>query len=258
MMNSLLPSASRLRRGAVLQTSPFSALRLLSLRATHLRRQAHQGARSLATSNATGGTPSAAVVEINDQIEKLKIAQEEFLSFNQEKVDHIFQHVAHEAAKARVPLARLAVQETRLGAFEDKVVKNGVACELPLSRYLHAKTVGIIDRNETEGLTKIAVPKGPIASILPTTNPTSTAILKSLFALKTRNSMIFLPHPRAAKSTAEAVRIVHDAAVAAGAPKNVIQCVTPSKEASHTVLHHPDIRLILATGGPGMVKASCK
>lgn len=197
-----------------------------------------------------------AVKDINEQIVKLKQAQAEFATYTQEQVDHIFQHVAHEAAKQRVPLAQFAVKETRLGAFEDKVIKNSVACELPLSRYLNSKTVGIIDRDPTEGLTKIAIPKGPVAAILPTTNPTSTAILKSLFGLKTRNAMIFLPHPRAAKCTAEAVRVCHDAAVAAGAPVNVLQCVIPSREATNIVIHHPDIKLILATGGPGMVKSS--
>jgi len=212
--------------------------------------------RHASTGESSSAASAALVSEINEKIAKLKIAQTEFLSYDQQQVDHIFQHVAHEAAKKRVPLAQMAVAETRMGAFEDKVVKNSIACELSLAKYLKSKTVGIIERNPVEGLTKVAVPKGPIAAILPTTNPTSTAILKSLFGLKTRNAMLFLPHPRAAKCSAEAVRVCAVAAVAAGAPQNVLQCLVPSKEATNVVLHHPDIRLILATGGPAMVHSS--
>ena len=176
-------------------------------------------------------------------------------ALRQAHVDHIFQHVAHEAAKQRVQLAKFAVAETKMGCVEDKVrgagtpgptvrgfrtenpaaprpkratprpqvVKNCLAAELPLARYRHDKTVGGIERLPTQGLTRIAVPKGPIAAILPTTNPTSTAILKSLFALKTRNAVLFLPHPRAADCSAEAVRVCCDAAVSAGAPAHVLQ-----------------------------------
>ncbi len=193
---------------------------------------------------------------VEDQIIKLNNAQEEFKTFEQDKIDYIFKKVAQESSKHRVPLAKLAINETKLGLFEDKVIKNSVAAELPLSRYLNTKTCDIIERDPIKGLIKVATPVGPIASILPTTNPTSTAILKSLFALKTRNAMIFLPHPRAALCTAEAVKICHDAAVNAGAPKNILQCVYPTKEISSYVMKNEGIRQILATGGPGMVKAS--
>ncbi len=195
---------------------------------------------------------------VDEQIKQLNEAQDKFKHFDQEKVDYIFKKVAQEATKHRVPLAQFAVKETELGLFEDKVIKNAVAAELPLGRYLNSKTCDIIERDNVKGLVKVATPVGPIASILPTTNPTSTAILKSLFALKTRNAMIFLPHPRAALCTAEAVKICHDAAVKAGAPENILQCVYPSKETSSFVMKHDGIKQILATGGPGMVKASYK
>jgi acetaldehyde dehydrogenase/alcohol dehydrogenase len=157
----------------------------------------------------------------------------------------------------RVPLAQAAVQETRLGLMEDKVVKNGVACELPLSAYANLKTCGIISRDASTGITELATPVGPVAAVLPTTNPTSTTIMKSLFALKTRNAMIFLPHPRAAQCSNFAMEVCRDAAERAGAPKGILQCVTnPSRSASALVMEHPDVKFILATGGPGMVKAS--
>eukprot|EP00604_Paraphysomonas_vestita_P001538 CAMPEP_0174818464 /NCGR_PEP_ID=MMETSP1107-20130205/1130_1 /TAXON_ID=36770 /ORGANISM="Paraphysomonas vestita, Strain GFlagA" /LENGTH=805 /DNA_ID=CAMNT_0016030309 /DNA_START=244 /DNA_END=2661 /DNA_ORIENTATION=- len=143
-----------------------------------------------------------------------------------------------------------------MGCFEDKVIKNGVAAELTLAKYRDTKTAGIIERDDVRKLTKIAVPNGPIAAILPTTNPTSTVITKALFSLKTRNGMVFLPHPRASNSTAAAVNVCLEAAVAAGAPEGILQSVDhPNRELSNYVMHHPDIRLLLATGGPGMVKA---
>jgi acetaldehyde dehydrogenase/alcohol dehydrogenase len=193
---------------------------------------------------------------INDKIQRLNEAQEIFKTFDQGKIDYIFKYVAQEATKQRVPLAKLAHEETRMGVFEDKVIKNSVAAELPLSKYANTKTCDIIERDTTKGLIKVATPVGPIASLIPTTNPTSTAIIKSLFALKTRNAMIFLPHPRANKSTAEAVRICHDAAVKAGAPIDILQSVEPTRENSEYVMKHAGIKHILATGGGQMVKAA--
>mmetsp|Transcript_12608 Transcript_12608/g.36531 ORF Transcript_12608/g.36531 Transcript_12608/m.36531 type:complete len:225 (-) Transcript_12608:2082-2756(-) len=176
---------------------------------------------------------------------------------DQDTVDHIFTKIAHSANKARVPLALMAHEETGMGLMEDKVIKNGVACELILDRYRNAKTCGIIHRDEVRGLEKIANPVGVVCCITPTTNPTSTAIAKSLFCAKTRNSAIFLPHPRAAKSTVAAVRLCHDAGVEAGAPEGFLECIEhPSMEVSDHVMKHEDVNIILATGGPGMVKAS--
>jgi acetaldehyde dehydrogenase/alcohol dehydrogenase len=196
-------------------------------------------------------------VEIDKIIQKAKIAEEQFSSFDQDAVDRIFLQISHEADKHRVPLARLAVDETKMGLVEDKVLKNGLAAELIRDRYKGTKTVGVISHDLVHGITKIAQPVGTIVCITPTTNPTSTAIAKSLFLAKTRNTGIFLPHPRAALCTAEAVRVCHDAGVAAGAPENFIQCITePSMETSKKVMNHPDVNLILATGGPAMVKSS--
>eukprot|EP00600_Ochromonadales_sp_CCMP1393_P006771 CAMPEP_0174966754 /NCGR_PEP_ID=MMETSP0004_2-20121128/7206_1 /TAXON_ID=420556 /ORGANISM="Ochromonas sp., Strain CCMP1393" /LENGTH=871 /DNA_ID=CAMNT_0016215815 /DNA_START=175 /DNA_END=2790 /DNA_ORIENTATION=- len=196
------------------------------------------------------------VESVDTKIATMVEAQRKFSSFTQEQVDQIFEHVAHSASKRRTHLARMAVAETKMGCFEDKVIKNAVACELTLSKYRDAKTVGIIEHDDQKKLTKIAVPNGPIAAILPTTNPTSTVLSKALFALKTRNSMLILPHPRASECTAEAVRICHDAAVEAGAPPGILQVIRhPSRAVSSYAMHHPDIRMLLATGGPAMVKA---
>ena len=186
-----------------------------------------------------------------------KVAEREFAKLDQEAVNKIFLKIAHEADKARVPLAKFAVEETGMGLVEDKVLKNGLACELIRHRYKDTKTVGVIEEDTVHGVTKIATPVGLVACICPVTNPTSTAIAKTLFLAKTRNVGVFLPHPRAAKCTAEAIRICHDAGVAAGAPPNFVQCVTkPSLELSGKVMNHDAVNLILATGGPGMVKAS--
>jgi len=190
------------------------------------------------------------------KIKKMAAAHIEFSTYDQKTVDYIFHRVAHACAKNRVPLARLGHNETRMGCFEDKVIKNGVAAELTLAKYRHTKTCGIIERDEAKKIIKIAVPNGPVAAILPTTNPTSTVITKALFSLKTRNGMVFLPHPRASDSTSAAVKICHDAAVAAGAPEGILQFIEhPNRELSNFVMHHPNVRLLLATGGPAMVKA---
>jgi acetaldehyde dehydrogenase/alcohol dehydrogenase len=182
-------------------------------------------------------------------------AQREYAAFSQEKVDAIFFAAARAANKARIPLAKLAVEETGMGIMEDKVIKNHFACEYVYNAYRNVKTCGVISCDESGGFKTIAEPVGVVAAVIPTTNPTSTAIFKTLLALKTRNAMIISPHPRAKKCTAEAARIVLEAAVAAGAPAGIIAWIDqPSIELSNTLMSEADI--ILATGGPGMVKAA--
>jgi acetaldehyde dehydrogenase/alcohol dehydrogenase len=190
-------------------------------------------------------------------IAKVKAAQKQFATFTQEQVDLIFRKAAFAAAGARIPLAKLAVQETRMGLMEDKVVKNHFASEYIYNKYKDERTCGILEEDKEYGTLTIAEPVGLICAIVPTTNPTSTAIFKALISLKTRNGIIFCPHPRARKATCEAARLVHEAAIAAGAPEGIIAWVEDSSmEVSNALMHHPDINLILATGGPGMVKAT--
>ena len=187
--------------------------------------------------------------------EKVKKAQEEYSKYSQEQVDSIFKAAAIAANMARIPLAKLAVEETGMGVVEDKVIKNHFASEYIYNKYKNEKTCGIIEENKVEGYKKIAEPIGVIAAVIPTTNPTSTAIFKALIALKTRNGIIFSPHPRAKKSTIEAAKIVLEAAVKAGAPKGIIGWIdVPSLELTNTLMQSADI--ILATGGPGMVKSA--
>lgn len=192
---------------------------------------------------------------IERKMELLQIAHDEFAKFDQEQVDKIFHAVAHAASRNRVYLAKLAVAETQMGLFEDKVIKNTCSSELTLSKYEHSKTVGIIESDPIKKITKMAVPLGPIASLIPVTNPTSTVVTKSLFALKTRNAMCFIPHLKSPRCTSEAVRICCEAAVAAGAPPNVLQMFYPSRETSKLIMHHKNINLLVATGGPSMVQA---
>ena len=190
-------------------------------------------------------------------ISKVKHAQKIFETYSQEQVDKIFQAAAAAANKARIPLAKMAVEETGMGVVEDKIIKNHFASEYIYNKHKNAKTCGIISEDVENGIKVVAEPLGIIAGIIPTTNPTSTAIFKSLLALKTRNGIIFSPHPRATKSTIAAAKIVLDAAVAAGAPENIIGWIDiPSVELSNALMKHPDIDCILATGGPGMVKAA--
>ena len=182
-------------------------------------------------------------------------AQREYSVFPQEKVDAIFKAAALAANAHRIPLAAAAVAETGMGIFEDKVIKNAYASEYIYNKYKNTKTCGIIEEDEFSGTQKIAAPIGVIAAVIPTTNPTSTAIFKILVALKTRNGIIISPHPRAKECTGEAARIVREAAEAAGAPKGLIEWISrPSLEMSNTVMKEADI--ILATGGPGMVHAA--
>ena len=188
-------------------------------------------------------------------IEKVRLAQKEYAKFTQEKVDEIFREASLAANNARIKLAKMAVEETGMGIVEDKVIKNHFASEYIYNSYKDTKTCGVIEEDLAYGVQKIAEPIGVIAGIVPTTNPTSTAIFKALLALKTRNAIIFSPHPRAKNATIEAARIVLEAAVKAGAPKDIIGWIAePSVQASNDLMKMAD--LILATGGPGMVKAA--
>ncbi|MCL8559247.1 bifunctional acetaldehyde-CoA/alcohol dehydrogenase [Proteus mirabilis] len=197
------------------------------------------------------------VTELNDLVARVKKAQLEFANFSQEKVDAIFRAAALAAADARIPLAKLAVEESGMGIVEDKVIKNHFASEYIYNAYKDEKTCGILSEDLTYGTTTIAEPIGIICGIVPTTNPTSTAIFKALISLKTRNGIIFSPHPRAKLATNRAAEIVLNAAIAAGAPKDIIGWIDePSVALSNALMHHDDINLILATGGPGMVKAA--
>ncbi|OCG60248.1 bifunctional acetaldehyde-CoA/alcohol dehydrogenase [Gilliamella sp. Nev3-1] len=195
--------------------------------------------------------------ELNELMARVKKAQETYSTYTQEQVDKIFVAAATAAAAARIPLAQQAVAESGMGIVEDKVIKNLFAAEYILNKYRHDKTCGVVAENEPFGTITIAEPLGIICGIVPTTNPTSTAIFKSLISLKTRNAIVFSPHPRAKKSTIEAARIVLDAAIKAGAPQDIIGWIDePSIELSNALMHHDDVAAILATGGPGMVKAA--
>lgn len=190
-----------------------------------------------------------------EKITEIKQAQEVFATYSQEQVDKIFTAAALAANKKRIPLAKMAQVETGMGVVEDKVIKNHYAAEYIYNAYKDTRTCGVLERDEAFGITKIAEPLGVIAAIVPTTNPTSTAIFKALLALKTRNGIIFSPHPRAKKSTIEAANIILEAAVAAGAPKGIIGWIDePTIELSERVMKEANI--ILATGGPGMVRAA--
>ena len=194
---------------------------------------------------------------LEKMVARVKQAQAEYATFPQEKVDEIFRHAAIAANTARIQLAKMAVAETGMGIVEDKVIKNHFASEYIYNQYKCTKTCGVLEYDETFGITKIAEPLGIIAGVVPTTNPTSTAIFKALIALKTRNAIIFSPHPRAKNCTAKAIEIIRNAAEEAGAPKGLLACIeTPSVALSSALMSHKDIALILATGGPGMVKAA--
>ncbi|MBY6185092.1 bifunctional acetaldehyde-CoA/alcohol dehydrogenase [Marinobacter hydrocarbonoclasticus] len=195
--------------------------------------------------------------ELDALVASVKAAQETFASYSQEQVDAIFRAASLAAADARIPLAMMAAEETGMGVAEDKVIKNHFASEYIYNKYRDEKTCGVLSEDEAFGTMTIAEPVGIVCGIVPTTNPTSTAIFKALICLKTRNGIIFSPHPRAKKSTCEAARIVLEAAVKAGAPEGIIGWVAePSVDASNALMRHDDIALILATGGPGMVKAA--
>ena len=199
--------------------------------------------------------PIDCVEALQERMRIMRAAQREFSKFTQEQVDHIFFEAAMAANKARIPLAKMAVEETGMGVMEDKVIKNHYASEYIYHAYRNTKTVGVIEQDDAFGIKKIAEPIGLVAAVIPTTNPTSTAIFKALLCLKTRNAILISPHPRAKKCTAEAARIVYEAAVRAGAPEGIIGCIEyPSLELTGELMHEADI--ILATGGPGMVHAA--
>ena len=195
------------------------------------------------------------VEKLQETILKVKKAQEEFSKFSQEKVDEIFKAAAIAANSARIPLAKMAVEETGMGIVEDKVIKNHYAAEYIYNKYRNEKTCGVVEEDTSYGIRKVLEPIGIIGAVIPTTNPTSTAIFKTLICLKTRNGIIISPHPRAKKSTIEAAKVVLEAAVKAGAPENIIAWIdVPSLELTNTLMQSVDT--ILATGGPGMVKAA--
>ena len=195
------------------------------------------------------------VEKLEAALSRLKAAQAKFAAYTQEQVDQIFLAAAMAANKARIPLAKMAVEETGMGVVEDKVIKNHYASEYIYNAYKDTKTCGVIEEDKAYGMKKIAEPIGVIAAVIPTTNPTSTAIFKTLLALKTRNAIIISPHPRAKASTIAAAKVVLEAAVAAGAPEGIIDWIdVPSLEMTNMVMKEADI--ILATGGPGMVKAA--
>ena len=195
------------------------------------------------------------VEKLEEAIVKVREAQKVFATYTQEQVDKIFLAAASAANKARIPLAKMAVEETGMGVVEDKVIKNNYAAEYIYNAYKDTKTCGVIEEDKAYGIKKIANPIGVIAAVIPTTNPTSTAIFKCLLALKTRNAIIISPHPRAKNATIAAAKLVLEAAVEAGAPKGIIDWIdVPSLDMTNTVMKEADI--ILATGGPGMVKAA--
>ena len=195
------------------------------------------------------------VAELEAQIARVRAAQAKFASYTQEQVDAIFKAAAIAAGKARIPLAKMAASETGMGIAEDKVIKNHYAAEYIYNTYRDTKTCGVVEEDAAAGIMKVAEPIGVIGAVIPTTNPTSTAIFKTLLALKTRNGIVISPHPRAKNCTMAAAKIVLDAAVAAGAPEGIIACIeAPSLPKTNLLMKEADI--ILATGGPGMVKAA--
>lgn len=195
------------------------------------------------------------VDSLQEAFERVRKAQKEFSKYTQEQVDKIFKAAAIAANQARIPLAKMAVEETGMGVVEDKVIKNNYAAEYVYNKYRNVRTCGVLEEDKNFGIKKIAEPVGVIAAVIPTTNPTSTAIFKTLIALKTRNGMIISPHPRAKKSTIAATKIVLEAAIKAGAPKDIIAWIdVPSLELTNMLMQSADI--ILATGGPGMVKSA--
>ena len=195
------------------------------------------------------------VEALEAKIAQVRAAQEKFATYSQEQVDAIFRAAAIAANTQRIPLAKMAVEETGMGIVEDKVIKNHYAAEYIYNAYKNTKTVGVIEEDTSYGIKKVAEPIGLVAAVIPTTNPTSTAIFKTLISLKTRNGIIISPHPRAKGSTIAAAKVVLDAAVKAGAPEGIIGWIdVPSLELTNTIMKEADI--ILATGGPGMVKAA--
>jgi acetaldehyde dehydrogenase/alcohol dehydrogenase len=195
--------------------------------------------------------------QLDDLVARVKTAQRAYASFSQEQVDKIFREAALAAAEARIPLAQMAADESGMGVVEDKVIKNHFASEYIYNKYKDYKSCGILEEDVEYGTMTIAEPVGIICGVVPCTNPTSTTIFKVLISLKTRNGIIFSPHPRTKKSTCYTAKLMLDAAVAAGAPPDIIGFVSePTLPISNALMRHPDVNLILATGGPGMVKSA--
>ena len=200
---------------------------------------------------------NASQKEINSLVERAQKALEEYANFDQEKIDYIVAKASVAALDHHGTLAKLAVEETKRGVFEDKATKNLFACEYVVNHMRHLKTVGIVEDDDVTGIVKIAEPVGVVAGLTPVTNPTSTAIFKSLICLKTRNPIIFSFHPSAINCSIAAAKICYEAAVAAGAPKDCIQWIEePSMEKTSLLMNHPGVATILATGGNAMVKAA--
>ena len=194
---------------------------------------------------------------IDKLVEKAKIASEEYMDLTQEQVDNIVKHMSMAGLEHHMELAKMAVEETNRGIYEDKITKNMFATEYIYHSIKYDKTVGVINENDEEGYVEIAEPVGIIAGVTPVTNPTSTTMFKSIIAAKTRNVIIFGFHPSAQKCSTAAAKILRDAAVEAGAPENCILWIEePSITATSMLMNHPDVNLILATGGTGMVKAA--
>jgi acetaldehyde dehydrogenase/alcohol dehydrogenase len=197
------------------------------------------------------------IKEVNEAVDKAQKCLNEYASFTQEKIDYIVAKASVAALDHHGILAKMAVDETKRGVFEDKATKNLFACEYVVNNMRGLKTVGVIDDDTVTGLTTIAEPVGVVAGLTPVTNPTSTAIFKSLICLKTRNPIIFSFHPLALKCSIEAAKIVRDAAIKAGAPENCIQWIEhPSMEATNALMNNPGVATILATGGNAMVRAA--
>jgi acetaldehyde dehydrogenase/alcohol dehydrogenase len=234
-------------------TSPFRGLRAQAKE----EEENMTNFEAFLAANQQQGTGVVTKEDLDALIARVKAAQQKFATFSQKQVDHIFRNAALAAADARIPLAQLAVEETGMGVIEDKVIKNHFASEYIYNKYKDEKTCGILSQDDEAGTITIAEPMGLICGIIPTTNPTSTAIFKALICLKTRNGIIISPHPRARKCTCTAARLVLDAAVAAGAPADIIGWIDePTIELTNQLMHDPAIKLILATGGPGMVHAA--
>ncbi|MBD2446025.1 bifunctional acetaldehyde-CoA/alcohol dehydrogenase [Nostoc sp. FACHB-152] len=197
------------------------------------------------------------IEELEVLVQRVKNAQVKYSNYSQEQVDLIFKKAALAANAERIPLAKMAVAETGMGIVEDKVIKNHFASEFIYNKYKHEKTCGVIEEDPSFGIQKISEPVGIVAGIVPVTNPTATTIFKALIALKTRNAIIFSPHPKSKKCTVEAAKIILKAAIAAGAPEDIIGWIDePTVELSKALMQHPEVKLILATGGPGMVRAA--
>jgi acetaldehyde dehydrogenase/alcohol dehydrogenase len=197
----------------------------------------------------------ASSIDADSKLERMRLAQEKFYSYSQQQVDSIFEKVSDNIKSHSVELAKMAVEESKIGCVEDKILKNIYASEHSYAMYKDTKTVGITDHNIPLGISKIAEPVGPICAILPCTNPTSTVIFKSLYSLKTRNCVVFLPHPRTKNCSIYAADLIHKYAIEAGAPQDVIMSCLPSREISDYIMRHKETKFLLATGGSDMVKS---